>query len=201
MKKPHKELDTTTALVKELAPLATQAESLSITNPDSLKVATSLLSRLNKLNDDITEEKEKVTRPLNEALEAERSRWKPAEQYYKTAIEAIRLKMTEYQTNLIHTNKVKEESITSRIAPGKGNLSFETAVKKLEELPTADKTTSTEEGSVTFVEKKILKVTDLSLIPDEYWLINEPLLLEDLKKGLTISGAELDTIFTPRNIR
>lgn len=188
-------------IIKEIQPLAFKAQSLEINNPESLKEATSILSRLNKLNDSVDEERSKVLRPLLEATKAERARWKPAEEYYKSAIEAIRLKMTQYQTNLVQENKAKEEAIASRIGEGKGSYKFETAVRKIENLPTIEKETATEEGLVQFREKKQLKVTDITLIPDLYWRINEELILNDLKNGLPVPGVEIEIIQVPVNYR
>lgn len=188
-------------IIEEIKPLATEAESIQITDNDSLKEATSLLSRLNKFNDSIEEEKNKVLTPLLEATKQERARWKPAESYYKSGIEAIRSKMAIYQTNLVNSTKSKENLIASRIAPGKGNLTLETAIKKIEALPTIEKETATEEGLVQFREKKQLKITNLSNIPDLYWHVSEDMLLEDLKKGFIIPGAEIEIIQVPVNYR
>ena len=196
-----KSIEQNLQIQEELEPIATQALSLEITDNSSLKEATSILSRLNQYNDNIQEEKEKITKPLNEALKAERSRWKPLETMYNDAIEAIRAKMATYQTNLVNSTKAKEQSIANRIGTGRGKLSLEKAIEQIETLPSVIKTTSTEEGSVVFVETKILKVTDLSLIPDEYWQLNDKELLADLKKGITIPGAEIEIIQTPRNNR
>lgn len=190
-----------TQLIKKLEPLANRADTLEIIDSTSMIEATQILSRLNKLNDDIELESNKVLIPLKEAQKAEKARWAPAIQYYKAGIEQIRLKMKTYQTNLVNTQKLQEQSIVAKIAPGKGHLSLDTAIKKIEELPDIDKTTSTDEGSVTFVETKTLKVIDLSLIPDMYWQINEKELLNDLKAGQIIPGAEIEIIQTPRNIR
>ena len=61
-----------TIIQKSLSPLAAEAKTLKIKDLGSLKMATEILSKLNKLNDRIREEKERVTKPLNEALKAER---------------------------------------------------------------------------------------------------------------------------------
>lgn len=190
-----------TQIVKLLEPLADQANFLIIHTTTDLKEATSILSRLNKLNDDIELESNKVLIPLKEAEKAEKARWKLPKQYYTEAIASIRLKMAEYQTNLVNQQKAEEQAIVGRIAPGKGHISLETAIKKMEALSKIDKTTSTEEGSVTFVETKKLKVLDISVIPELYWHINEELLLEDLKAGVIIPGVEIEIIQSPRNIR
>lgn len=181
--------------------LEKQALSISITNNDSLKLATSLLSQLNQINDRISQEKDKVLAPLLEAVKAERARWKPTEAKNTFAIEAIRSEMTRYQTALVQERKIEEDAIALRIKAGKGNITLETAIKKIESLPTIEKETSTEEGSVQFREKKTLKIIDLSLIPEVYWHINDDLLLEDLKKGIVIPGAEIEIVQVPVNYR
>jgi hypothetical protein len=188
-------------IAKKLAPLAEQANTLEITDQSSLKEATSILSQLNKFNDDIDHEESKVLDPLKEAMKAEKARWKPAKDYYKAGIEAIRLKMATYQTNLVNSTKEKEQKIVSRIGQGRGKLTIESAVKQIESIPQIEKETATEEGLVQFRERKQLKVTDLSLIPDYYWQINEDLLLEDLKAGKDIPGAEIEIVQVPVNFR
>lgn len=188
-------------ILKEIEPIAKQAETLEITNNESLKEATSLLSRLNKYNDDIIEEMERITVPAREIIKREQSRWKPAMTYYKTGIEAIRLKMKTYQTNLVNSQQQDKQRIASRIGEGKGHLKVETAIKQLETLPIIEKETATEEGLVQFREKKQLKITNLSTIPDLYWHVSEDMLLEDLKKGFIIPGAEIEIIQVPVNYR
>ncbi len=61
---------------KELSPIVEKANSIKIINEKDLLEATEMLSQVNKIKDKITLEKEKVVLPLNEALKAERARWK-----------------------------------------------------------------------------------------------------------------------------
>jgi hypothetical protein len=192
---------STVEIETQIQPLATRAEELIITDQESMKEATTILSKLNKLNDTVEAEQDRLLTPLKEAMKIEKSRWAPAITYYKAGIAALRAKMTAYQTELINTTKAEEQRIASRIAPGKGNLSITTAVKKIEALPTVEKEVATDEGLVQFREKKQLKVTDISLIPDEYWSIREDDILTDLKKGVAVPGAEIETIQVPVNYR
>lgn len=178
-----------------------EAMPVTISSQEDLKQATIVLSNLNKYFDSIVEYKERKTKLLNEALKIIRSETKPYESAIQAHIDDIRSKMTLYQTNLINTTKEAELAIASRIGPGKGNLKLETAVKKLESLPQAEKEVATEAGLVQFREKKQLLITNVDEIPREYMLPNETLLLEDLKKGKVISGATLETIQVPINYR
>ncbi len=201
MKKQNQTTELT--IQKEITPIVEQSLSLVITDINSLKSATSLLSQLNQYNDRITEEKERVTKPLNEALKAERSRWKPLETLYKDAIDSLRAKMSTYQTNLTRATTEAKTAIVSRIAPGKGNLSLDTAIKKIEAITTPEKETATEEGLVQFREKQVLKVTDLAKIREytKYWILDEQTLLKDLKEGKIVPGAETELIQIPVNYR
>ncbi len=190
-----------TIIQKSLSPLAAEAKTLKIKDLGSLKMATEILSKLNKLNDRIREEKERVTKPLNEALKAECSRWKPMEMIYEESIAVLRTAMSDYQTEQLRIQKEEEDRIAKRIAPGKGNLSLDSAVKKMEAIPQTEKEISTEEGLVQFRQVRVLKITNIDLVPHEYFDLNEGRLLTDLKTGKTIAGAEIEVKQVPANYR
>lgn len=186
---------------KQLFLLADTALHLEINSDTALKEAVSILSQLNQFNDKIVEEREKVTKPLNEALKAERARWKPTELQNTQAIEAIRSKMTIYQTNLINTRKAEEDAIVRRVGDGKWHIKLETAVNRIEALEVVEKEHATEEGLVQFRATPTLKVTDITKIAREYFDLNEGKLLKDLKAGKLVEGAEIEITQTPINYR
>ena len=186
---------------KEIAPLVTKAERLTIKGQDDMVEATTVLSKMNKIIDKVTEEKEKVTKPLNEALKAERSRWKPIEDTYTKAITALRAKMSAYQTAELKRAKEEADKIAARVAPGKGKLSVDTAIKKIEAIKTPEKETATDAGLVQFRATDTLKITDETKIPRQYLVINEKAVLAALKAGTKVPGAEIEVIQTPVNFR
>lgn len=188
-----------TIIEKEISPIAVQAINLAIIDDPSLKLGVELLSKLNQYNDKITEEKERVTKPLNEALKVERSRWKPLETVYNDAIGAIRAKMTTYQTNLLKVQQQDTEKVIAKVESG--YIKPETAVKKLEALPQVEKEHATEAGLVQFREKKQLLITDQLVIPRQYLIPDEDKILKALKEGTVIAGCELETIQVPVNYR
>ena len=189
-----------TTIEKELPLIAEQALVFTIAHDVDMKKAVTLLSQLNKYNDRITEEKEKVTKPLNEALKAERARWKPMELQNQTAIDAIRLEMTRYQTELTNQRKADEQRIANAVASGKIKK-IETAVKHIDALDIIEKNHSTEAGDVQFREKKQLLITNVDEIPREYMLPDEIALLRDLKAGKQIDGVTLETVQVVVNFR
>ena len=123
------------------------------------------------------------------------------EMIYEESIAVLRTAMSDYQTEQLRIQKEEEDRIAKRIAPGKGNLSLDSAVKKMEAIPQTEKEISTEEGLVQFRQVRVLKITNIDLVPHEYFDLNEGRLLTDLKTGKTIAGAEIEVKQVPANYR
>lgn len=188
-----------TTIQKSLSPIVDKALSITIKKPEDMVEATTLLSKLNSFNDRIKEEREKVTDPLNEALKAERARWKPAESANLEAIDYIRAEMSRYQTAQIALQKAKEHAIAEKLTSGK--ISMDKAVIQIEKVKTPEKTVTTDVGAVQFRETAILKIWDTTMIPNEYMLPDEKKILAILKEGKKVAGCEIEMIQVPVNYR
>lgn len=188
-------------LKKKIDVLANQATGLVIKSDDDLKLAVEILSQVNHYADSVKEKKELLTKPLNLALKNARAMFSPLEDIYTEATESLRAKMAQYQTQKVLERKEAEVKIANRVKEGKGGITVETAVKKLEALKIVEKEVSTNAGLVQFRESKILKIVDISLIPREYLVVNESQLLKALKEGKNVEGAILETIQVPVNYR
>lgn len=189
------------ALEKEVRPVLTQVEKLVIKSPADMKKATETLSIINKYKDEVVEKRETVTAPLNLALKNARALFKPIESKLDLAVTSLRNAMSVYQTAEVLKQREEEAKIASRVGEGKGKLKFETAVRKMEEVERADTVVETEAGKVTFIETKVLKIVDTSLIPDKYWVVDERAVHDDLKKNVSVPGALLEVKMVPRNNR
>lgn len=196
-KMPTKEI----AIVKKINPVIEKINSFSIVSAETMKEGVQYLSQLNQFLDKLTEEKEKLTKPLNEALKEVRSRYKPTELLLEGAISHLRSDMSLYQTEQLKIQKIEEEKIANRIGEGKGKLKVETAIEKINNLDTPASHVSTDAGAVKFRTDKKLKITDETLIPREYLIIDEKKLFSSLKLGNTIPGAEIEEVQTPINSR
>lgn len=185
----------------ELSPIVTKARGVVVTDEKSMQAASLMLSELNKKADMIEEEKQKVLKPLNEARTAEINRWKPVLSVLETATDHLRGTIGAWQTAEVKRVRAEELAIANRVGEGKGKLKVETAVKKIEEIETPQGQVATEAGLVKFREDKIVKITDEKLIPREYLVVDEKKLLEALKGGVAVPGAELDIKMTPVNFR
>lgn len=178
---------------KKIEAVAEKAKDIAIRSSDDMATATVILSQMNGYMDSVKEKKETLTKPLNEALKNARAMFKPLEETYEEAIEVLREKMSFYQTQQMKIKREEELKIASRVKEGKGNLSIETAVKKIEALPQVNKEVATDAGLVQFREVKVLVILDPLLIPREYLVIDESRLLKDLKEGKTVAGATTET--------
>jgi hypothetical protein len=186
--------------VKKVSILEGEVNGLEIKNGEDMKKATVLLSNLNKYGDKVMEMKEKLTKPINESLKAVREMFKPVE-IYKGMIENLRGKMSRFQTDEINRMRAEEAKIANRVKEGKGNLTIEAAIKKMDKIEKVEKEVATDQGLVQFRETKILKLTDVNLIPREYLVPDEKKILEALKEGKPVVGAELEIVMTPVNYR
>ncbi len=197
MKKTLKTKDV--AILKQISPLEVKIRNVKITSPESMSEATEFLSQVNKFKDKITEEKEKITKPLNEALKEVRGRYKPAETIADELIGLLRTGMSKYQTQMIAEQREREAKILEKVESGK--IGIEKASEKMAAIVAPEKTTSTDQGSVTFREDKVLKVVNLTLIPHEYFDLNERRALDALKAGQAVPGCEIELVQVPINRR
>jgi hypothetical protein len=148
--------------------------------------------------DQVTEEKEKITKPLLEALKVERARWKPLETQYENSISVIREKMSVYQT----AQKELQERVANEAVEkiSSGEISLETAVSKLNESEVKNKVEANS-GSVSFITVKKYEVIDITKVPVEYLLPNDVKIRADMKAGIQVEGVRYYEVQEPRNYR
>lgn len=188
-------------LKKKIATIAEQVDSFEIKSSKDLSQAVSILSELNRYSDSVKEKKELLTKPLNVALKAARAMFTPIEEVYEGAIEVLRSKMTKYQTAQVKAKQEAELAIASRVKEGKGNLTVDTAVKKISELKVVEKEIATDVGLVQFREVKRFEVIDMTLLPIEYHLSNDVLITKLMKEGKEVAGVRYYTEQIPINYR
>jgi hypothetical protein len=186
---------------KTVSPIIEKAEWLTIDSEHTMEIGAELLSTLNIQLDKITAERERVTKPLNEALKAERSRWKPIETILDEAVAIIRKKMTVYQTAQKAEADAEEARIAARVKPGTGNLSVATATLKMEEIERPAANVTAQSGAIKFVSVRVFEVMDLSLVPLDYHLANEVAIRKAMIAGIELPGVKYETIQRPSNYR
>jgi membrane-bound lytic murein transglycosylase MltF len=196
MKQIKQEDNEVALVIEKIAPIVAEAQALKIIDETTLAHSAELLSQHNQNLDWIKKQEETITAPAKLIIKTEQARWESAKDMLKTAVVFLRGEQSRYQTELTK----KEAKIASRTGEGKGHLKIETAVAQISALGKQDKVV-TESGSVSFIKKPTLKITDASLIPKEYLIPDESKIFTALKAGLTVAGCEIEIISISRNNR
>lgn len=183
--------DTTLVLKKQSAPIIERAQTLTVTCAEDMPGAAEVLSQLNQYMDRLTEEKEKVTKPLNEALKAERARWKPLEDMYNGAIATVRSAVSTYMTAEAKRVKEAEAKIAARVGDGKGKLQMDTAARKMDAIVKPEEKVVAQSGMLKFRTVQRLSIVDAAAIPREYLVPDEKAILAALKEGKEVKGCEI----------
>lgn len=176
-----------------------KAESITTLTVETMPEAVELLSSLNRIKDEITAEKELVTRPLLDALAAERAKWKPKEVKLESVITKIRTALTVYQTELVVKQRAEQEAIAQRLQDGK--IKPETAIKRMQAVPDINNTVESNTGKITFKTVTTFTVADWSKVPVEFLLLNDTLVREKLKSGVKVPGLDYKDEQVPVNYR
>jgi hypothetical protein len=173
---------------KEINPIIEKAQKIEIESKEDMTEATTALSQLNKFYDNLTEEKEKLTKPINSALKEIRARYKPVEEMLDGAISVIKSKMGKYQMDALQAQKEAEAKIASRVS--RGTLGIEKAIEKIGDIDAPEEKIKTEEGGVSFRLVKKFRIMDKTFIPYEYLEPNEVKIRQAMVAGIEIKGVE-----------
>ena len=180
--------------------ITTSAEAL-VVNKTTLPNAVLVLSQLNQTLDSIELEEDTITAPAQAIIKRERERWAPFKKPLKGAIDALRAKMTQYQTLARKEEQEAKDAIAARVKEGRGNLKMETAMEKMDAVEAPEARVTTEAGSLRFQTKKEFEVVDLSLVPLQYVSANEVEIRKAMKNGIELPGVRYFTIEVPYNTR
>jgi len=169
-------------LIKQIEPIqnsineaVSEATSLVIKTNDDMPIATDLLGRIKAIGKKITETKETITKPLNEALKSARSFFSPVESEYDKAERIVKTKMLDFQRLETIKAAKKAESLVKKVEEGK--MTFEKASEKISEVA-PKKLVESESGhsTVQFKTIKVMVLVDKNITKE---LISE----EDPEKG------------------
>lgn len=156
---------------KEIAvsPIVTKIESFSITNVDTMEEAVALLSLANRELDRLTEDREKITKPMNDALKEVRARYKPAESRLEGGINVLRKLITNYQTLMTAQAQKKQQQIAKKAGR---TMSMETAMVKIAAVSEPEQRVITASGSVSFRTVPTYAIEDITKVPYEYLVVD-----------------------------
>src|SRR6266404_1429530 len=90
--------DNLPVLQKEASPVLQKVLDLQITTPKDMEQAVTMRETLKRIEKAMKTDKEKITKPLNDALKEVRSRYAPTEANVSGALDIVNKKMSDYQT-------------------------------------------------------------------------------------------------------
>lgn len=200
MTKKTQTKELTVAVVeKKLTPMIQQSKKLSIGSAKDMVTATEMVSEFKIQLKLVTDRMETLTKPAKEVVKAAEAIWKPFIVQAKEAIENIRNKQSEYQTEQVRITREKEAKIASNIKPGKGHLSFEVGVQKMQEIERPEESIHTDLGSTGFREEPQFEIENLAQLPIEYHLADEVKVRAAMKRGEKLPGVRYFTKQVPVN--
>lgn len=151
---------------KEIATVVKAAQELQVNTYEQVMDAADVLFDVKRIGEKVTERKEEITKPLNEALKSARSFFKPFETQYGDAEEIVKDKVLEY-----HAKHWEEQSVPDNTIHGL-------------------------KGKVTVVERFKLEIEDTDAVPRNLCNPDTERVQKALEAGLKVKGAKLVPIYS-----
>lgn len=186
---------------KKLSPIMAAVEKLEVVDAHSEHEATEMLSQLNVVGDAMKDKKAAVYDPAWATVVAIRAEWKPKETLLESAIKLVRAKMTAYRTRVQAEADAEAAKIAARVKEGRGNLSVESAVKRMEAIEKPVEVVTTSAGVVKYKDHPCMEVMDMALLPIEYHIADEVAIRKLMAAGLKLPGVRYWIEQRPINTR
>lgn len=175
--------------------------SLEVTDQESLQEASTYLIGAKKELKFLKADMDTLLDPIKESMDLIKEKYDPRLRALKSVIDSITIKTTQYQTAITNARLEAEQAIAQRIAPGKGNLSVDSAVKRIESLDVVDKKVSTDAGGMSFIAHPLCELEDITQLPLQYHLADMVAVRAEMKAGKKLPGIKYWTEQRPRNTR
>lgn len=203
MKTPTLEVDEKRIQVAQdkITLTVADAESIVIIDDATMSKAGEVLSQVNQQLDEITKDKETLTKPLNAVLSNIRKRYKPLELQLDKVKKHLRSEIGAYQTKKEEEAEAEKAAIASRVGSGKGKLKMETAAKKMSEVDIPEKKVETASGSISFRDDYELTIINIREIPDQFLIVDEAAIKKVFKAGGEVAGVSAKKVKIPVNRR
>ena len=150
---------------KEVALVVRAANELQVKTFEQVMDAADVLYDVKRIGERITERKEEITKPLNEALKSARSLFKPFEKQYEDAEAIVKGKVLEYHQAHWAENNVPDNTVNGL------------------------------KGKVTVTERFKLEIEDADAIPRNLCNPDTERVQKALEAGLKVKGARLVPVY------
>lgn len=164
------------SLEKEAKPIARKVSDLVIASEKDYQTAATLVGRLKDLAKLAEVEEHKITDPLNDALKAARSHFKP----FRTSIALIESDTKQKMSAFLERVEREKQKVLDDFDAGKIKK-MSTAIKKQTDL-------EINTGTSSVRKIKVVEIVDIKLIPRAYMVPDMDRIKQDLKDGKSIPG-------------
>lgn len=184
-----------TPIKRQVTTAVNRANDITIDSVESLASAADILKAVKDAGKVVKGEKEKITKPLNDALKNARDLFRPIEDDLKTGERIIKDKMVDYEAEVEAERAKQAAKLEARVE--KGTMRVDTAMRKMDDLETVDQTIKGTKGSVTYREVRKVKVVDPTKIPLKYMMDErviaaiETAVRTDVLNGTKVDGVEI----------
>lgn len=165
------------------------SQEIVINNQETLSQGVDFLKKIKITGQMIKEQKEKITKPLNQALKEARDMFRPIESNYLQAERIVKQKILNYNLEQERIKKEKEKKLAERV--DRGTMKMETAVKKIEKMPEVKN--EGRDSKVKMREIKEIVIENESKLPRKYLMPNNVLIRRDALNGIKIEGVKVIT--------
>lgn len=127
--------------------------------------------------------------PLRAQIERIDGLFKPKLSALLAAETAIKGKLAAYQQQMADAADAARKKVLEKVNAGK--MKVETAVKKIENVPEAQKTVRTEAATVSYREVRKVVITDPMKLPREYLIPDEVKIRKVVLAGVEVPGTKI----------
>jgi hypothetical protein len=173
MEKKKEPAADTLALVKEKAEgMKIMVAEFQVNDDKSLEVVADKIKQIKTLKKFITGEKDKFVEPAKAIIAEAKDKYDPFIKECDNAEIVLKQRAKAYMLKKDDERKKGEDKIAAKVESG--YIKPETAMRKMEQLPETPNTVRTDAGSgLRMSKRRVAKITNPDLIPDEYWVIDE----------------------------
>lgn len=160
-------------LVKQKADgMEAMLEKFQVTTDEELGIVADKIKQVKTLQKWIEQEKDKFVAPAKAIIAEAKEKYDPYIKKCQNAEIVMKDRARKFMLDKEAKRIEDEKKIAAKVESG--YMKLETAIKKLETLPETQKTVRTDTGSgLRMSKRKVAKIIDPNLIPDEYWVIDE----------------------------
>ncbi len=183
---------------KEIAPVKAKVNQalvavrgLVIKSAEDFNAGVELGNKIKLVSKAVTQRKEAITKPLNEALKSARDLFRPLENDLDSAETELKSKMLAFKEE--ERKALAETQAKAEASVEKGTMKPETALRKVQDAKAnvTDKTVETSTGAKA-TEKFVTEyvIVDETAIPREFLVPDMAKIKEAMKSGVAVAGVE-----------